>query len=311
MKNNFIRPLRGKRGLEFSFTWLFALIAGAIILFLAIYGAVRFGGTLRIQSDTEIAKQITILTDPLQAGFAEGSFAKIKFQQDTRVINNCIPGGFGRNEISVQTHSRVGDEWQESGGAVATSNKYIFSSLDEGKDYYVFSKQFKFPYKIADLIFLSSKDYCFVEPPSFIEDEIIGLGIDNIEINSLENCSVGSVRVCFASGDCEIVVYENYVDRNGERLPYVEGLMYGAIFSSPEVYECNVERILYRGKIIADVLSKKSDLMNARGANTNLKPDLIALSQFLEDADMFDIVSLDGFVKELDGKNNREGLGLW
>jgi len=65
-----------KRG-QFNFVWLFAIIAGGAILVLAIYGATKAGDSQRFQTDTEIAKELAILTDPLQVGFAEGSFGKI------------------------------------------------------------------------------------------------------------------------------------------------------------------------------------------------------------------------------------------
>jgi len=310
-EQSFLKPLKiGKKGFEFSFTWIFAIIAGVAILLLAIYGAVKFSGVLRYQTDTEIAKEITILTDPLQAGFAEGSFAKIEFQKDTRINNNCYADEFGRNGISVSSRSRVGEEWLDAGAEVSVYNKYIFSSQEEGEEYYVFSKPFKLPYKIADLIFLSSKDYCFVDVPGFVEDEVGGLGVKNINVEG--NCSDDSIIVCFGSGsNCDIFVYENYVEKDGEQLPYVGSLMYGAIFADKGVYRCNVERLLYRGKRIADVLTQKAELMNIRGTNTDLLPDLMLLSSIMGNATASDLIAINGFVEDIDRKNDREGLGLW
>ena len=131
---------------QFNFVWLFAIVAGGAILFLAIYGALQFGDTLRYGSDTKAAKSIAILTDPLQAGFAEGSFGKILFRQEARVNNICFDGEFGKNDISVSQRSDVGAEWNLAGGATSVYNKYIFSSeKSSGFDYYVFSKPFNFP----------------------------------------------------------------------------------------------------------------------------------------------------------------------
>jgi hypothetical protein len=60
---------------------------------------------------------------------------------------------------------------------------FLFSKeQNSGLDYYVFSKPFEFPYKIADLVFLTSENYCFLNAPEEIADEILGLRIENIEI---------------------------------------------------------------------------------------------------------------------------------
>ena len=58
-----------RRG-QFNFVWIFAIFAGGAILALAIYGAVQTGDMMRFGSDTEAGKSISILTDPMQAGFA-------------------------------------------------------------------------------------------------------------------------------------------------------------------------------------------------------------------------------------------------
>ncbi len=182
MLKNFWRRQMKSRG-QFNFVWLFAIIAGAAILVLAIFGAMKSGETYRYQSDTEIAKSLSVITDPLQAGFAEGSFGKISFRQETRINNICFDGGFGKNDISVSTRSDIGEEWNLPGGATSIYNKYFFSSeKSSGLEYYVFSKPFNFPYKISDLIFMNSDNYCFLNAPEEIADEIIGMSIDNIEV---------------------------------------------------------------------------------------------------------------------------------
>ncbi len=308
-----------KRG-QFNFVWLFAIVAGGAILFLAIYGALRFGDTMRFQSDSEVAKSIAIITDPLQAGFAEGSFGKILFQQETRVNNVCFDGEFGKNDISVATWSGIGEEWNLPGGATSIHNKYIFSSdIASGLDYYVFSKSFDFPYEVSDLIFLTPDDYCFVNMP----DGFLGLSVPNIEV---DNCSVAdAVRVCFGSGDnCDVMVYgsclsgcdsvydEGVVVKNGIDMRYVGNLLYGAIFSDKGIYDCNVRRLLYRAGKIAEEFVGKADLMDARNCNTNLKPDLIVWGAMVGNASINDLASLRTMANVIDRKNKGEKLcGMW
>lgn len=311
-----------KKG-QFNFVWLFAIIVGGAILFLAVYGAVKTGDSARFQSDTEIAKSISVITDPLQAGFSEGSFGRISFRQETRINNVCFSGEFGKNDISVATRSDVGEEWSMPGGATSIHNKYIFSSTkNSGKDYYVFSKPFKFPYKVADLIFLIPDNYCFLNAPDEIADEILGLNVPNVEI---ENCTLANaLNVCFGNGnDCDVIVYgvcrsgcdsvydEGTVVKGSDDMKYVGNLMYAAIFSDKLIYDCNVERLMYRAGKIAEEFAEKADLMDARNCNTNMKPDLVVWNGLVINASASNLMSLRTMANNIENKNNRELCGIW
>jgi hypothetical protein len=316
---------RLKKG-QFDFEWIFAIIAGAAILILAVYGAVKIGNTMRYQTDTEVGKQISILTDPLQAGFASGSFGKISFSQETRINNICFDGGFGRNAISTSTKSNVGEKWQIQGAETSITNKYIFSSnlqnssLSQGKDFYVFSKPFLFPYKVADLTFLLSKNYCFTETPKEIGDEIKAFGIPLIKI---ENCSAEDIEVCFGSNNCDVNVHgtcntncnsvydEGYVEKGSSRLYFVGSLVYGAIFSDRDTYNCDVKRLLYRSGRIAEILSEKANLMNSGECNTNLGADLSYFSGFALNASSSDLIGLNQVAKDIQKREEVEVCGIW
>ena len=321
-----------KRG-QFNFVWIFAILAGGTILALAIFGAVQTGDTLRYGSDTAAAKSISILTDPMEAGFAEASFGKIIFGQETRLTNICLDDGrFGRNDISVASRSGIGEEWNLAGGASSVHNKYIFSEEEnEGFDYYVFSKPFEFPYEVSDLIFLTSERYCFLNAPDEVVDEISDLGVENIvfsprdDSGEPDNCSSTDEMVCFGSntGNCDSVVYgscsgncdsiydEGFVSKASGELRYVGSLMWGAIFSDEAVYECNVGRLMYRIESIAKILSEKANLMDARNCGTNLKGDLIVWDAMVENATSEDLISLKVFADDLGRKNDRELCKLW
>ncbi len=310
-----------KRG-QFSFVWIFAILAGGAILALAIWGAVRTGDTLRYSSDTTSAKSISILTDPMQAGFADGAFGKIVFQRETKLNNICFAGGFGKDGLSIATKSDVGKKWNLPGGVISVHNKYIFSKEQNiGKEYYVFSKPFNFPYKVSDLIFLMSGKYCFINTPSSIHDEISGLGVKNIVFG---NCSSDDERVCFGGGaDCDTIVYgscsgdcnsiydEGVVSKKNGDMKYVGNLMWAAIFSDKDVYDCNVKRLLFRTKKIAEIYSQKANLMNARNCGTNLGGDLALWTAMTSNATSADLVSLKTVSTELQKKNDGELCGLW
>ena len=314
--------MRFEKG-QFNFVWMFAIFAGGAILVLAIFGAMKAGDTVRFQSDTEAAKSISILTDPLQAGFADSSFGIISFNQETRINNICFSEEFGKNDISVSMQSNVGEKWNLAGGATSIHNKYIFSSeKNSGEDYYVLSKSFNFPYKVSDLIFLTSENYCFLNTPDEIGDEITGLNIPNIEINDCE--VTNAVNVCFGDGNnCDIKIFGycnsecdsiydiGIVAKSSGDMEYVGNLMYAAIFSDKLIYDCNVERLMYRTGKIAEELVSKTDLMDARNCNTNLKPDLIRWNSLTINADASELMSLRLDANNLERKNNRELCGLW
>jgi len=314
--------MRERKG-QFNFAWMFAIIIGGTILFLAIFGAMKVGDTARFQSDTEIAKSIAIITDPLQASFAEGSFGKIPFKQETRINNKCLDVGFGQNDISVATQSDIGQEWNLAAGATSIHNKYLFSSKrNSGTDYYVFSKPFKFPYKVADLTFFISENYCFLNAPDKVIDEVEGLKIESIEIDdcTLEN----SIKVCFGPGggcditvsgscgsNCDSVYDVGTVITSSGDMRYVGSLMYAAIFSDKSVYDCNVKRLMYRNAKIAEVLIEKSDLMDARGCNTNLKGELTVWHGQTINATSDDLAGLRATSNSMNSKNSGESCGMW
>jgi len=318
---------RGNKKAQFNFAWLFAVLVGGAILFLAIFGAMKTGDTSRFQSDSQIAKSISVLTDPLQAGFSEGSYGSIHFKEETRINNYCYSTEFGKNDISVSTRSDIGQEWNEAGAATSIYNKYIFSpEKSSGKDYYVLSKPFELPYKISDLIFLISENYCFMDAPEEIYNELLAFNIPLIEvINETQECTLSNtIRVCFSSerDDCDISVINTcslnecdsvydtgIVEKSGDDdLNYVGNLVFAAIFSDETNYDCNVQRLLYRAEKIADQLTEKIDIMTSRGCSSSLKPGLIDWSNELSNTQTEDIDSLYSHAVTLEDKNDREDL---
>ena len=303
-----------KKSGQFNFGWLFAIIVGGAILFFAIYGAMKTGDTQRYQSDTQVARSISILTDPLQAGFSQGSYGSIHFREITRINNLCYDNGFGRNDLSVSTRSDIGQEWNMPGSEASVHNKYIFSPENiQGKDFYVFSKPLELPYKIADLVFLISDNYCFTEAPEDIVSELSAFNIPNIQIN---NCTLpNQTKVCFVyKTGCDILVNTNdgKIIKKQEEL-YFQGraLMYAGIFSDKRNYICNTKRLLYRGQTIAEELIKKSDIMSSRGCQSSLKQDLVSWKLTLNNTSPDNLADLHNQLVEIENKNEKEQCSLW
>ena len=51
-------------------------------------------------------------------------------------------------------------------------------------------------------------------------------------------------------------------------------LVYGAIFAEPELYECQVKRLLKRDAEIAQLYASKAEFLSVRGCSSNLAGDL-------------------------------------
>ena len=311
---------------DFGFVWIFSIIAGTSILLLSIYGATQIGETQRIETDASIAKKLTVLTDPLEAGFASAVYGTIEFQQETRIQNLCNPIGFGDNHVSASSESGVGKRFLEFSPGTTIKEKYLFGyEEDSGKTFYVFSKPFNFPYKVADFLIMLSddRDYCFIDAPNYVEKEMEQL---DIPVVFLEDCEdkADFLKVCFGiSSNCDIVVegdcdscrdvYETGSVRleDGSIVKYAGSLLYAAIFSEDVNYDCNVRRLLYRGGVVAQILARKASLMNARGCSTNLEPVLYGWSSELGNATVDEVVELYSSALEIEEASQWEVCNVW
>ncbi len=282
---------RDKRGIAMPFNWLFAIIVGVIILFIAIYATAKIIMGSEYQIYTETAAKLDILLDPIRPGLASGKSEQINFKKETRTYYTCSDlGTFGKQTIAF-SEKTFGD-YQEKGGEI-NSIKYIFAEeMIEGKNLYLFSMPFEMPFKVDDLIFISGNEYCFYQAPNEIKEEIQNLNLKNIhftESSGDKNCT--GTKVCFGS-KCEISVYglcedftcgSNYdygkVFKNNKISYYDDSLLYATIVSSPEIYECNVKRLMKKLSELADVYTKKIDIIEMKDCGSIIEPDLLIMMQ--------------------------------
>ncbi|MBC8495838.1 hypothetical protein H8D36_06800 [archaeon] len=305
---------------DFDFVWLFAILAGAAILMLAIYGATKGADTLRYQQETQQARSLSVVLGPLQAGFSDSKTNAISFKQDTRITNFCSEEGFGTNKLSTATKSNIGDKWSSQGGETTVKNQYIFSSFQEGKKFEILSRPFNYPFKVGDLLFISAEKYCLPQIPNDLKNEIKGLGLSNWQT---ENCTQDIPTICFGSTNCDINVIgtctsdcktkydEGYVQKDGDRFYYVGSLMYGAIFAEKELYDCNVNRLIYKTKQISEILADEAKLMDSRGCPTSMQPELTFWAKTLNTTVPDSIVENNGIAKSIEKKQSLQGCQLW
>ena len=280
-----------KKGIEFGFSWIFAIIAGAVILFSAIYITTKLIGTERRVSDTLVAAELDNLLHPIETNLEDSKYVTIRFVDETRVFNDCSTiGVFGKQQISTASKLGIGDEWGVQSVRKTSFNKYVFSrEVEEGKEMHAIVKPFEMPFKIADLSILYGEEYCFVNPPSSIEDEIgdlSGNGAQNVGVNissSLSDCPQNVETVCFNIIGCDINVntlgsntnIQGSVSKSGETVYYYgDSLLLAAIFSEPEIYECQISRLMKRAGELGAVYSRKAVYLEGSGCSNNLVQDL-------------------------------------
>jgi hypothetical protein len=281
--------MKSKKAIAMSFNWIFAIIVGGIILVLAIYAVSNLIDTGEDVIYTETAAKIITLLDPAETGLASGKSSEINFKKETRTFYTCDELSnrpFGEQTISF-TEKSFGDEFGNIGSDVSVKNKYVFAEdAIEGQNLYLFSKPFFMGFKVADLIMISSENYCFINAPNEIKSEILELTIKNIQIGDFDNCT--GINVCFdINGDCDIEVSgkclgyqceseydEGIVLKSGRPMFYSESLLYAAIFSSPGIYECNVKRLMNKFNELALVYINKANIIQNKDCNSNLEPDL-------------------------------------
>jgi len=277
--------------LQMSFTWLFAILVGGFILFLAIYAVITVKPTEELVQDVKLGKEISFLLNPLETGFETSKTTYLELPVETRIYNKCYSedGVFGAQVIQVSQRSY--GEFTDPSFEIEVLNKYLFSGkIIEGKTFNIFVKPFEFPFKVADLIYIipESEEYCFKDAPTEISEEIERLNQVYLSIEGDEGCSEKSKKVCFESSNCDInVLYDNgVVEKDGEQV-YFDGdaLMYAAIFSNltknyndagdevgKSIYECQLKRLMQRTEQLARLYSGKASFIaqTAGCSNTNL-----------------------------------------
>ncbi len=303
--------------LQISFAWLFAIIVGAVILFIAIFFSSKLIKTEQEEISLKTGKEFGILLNPLETGFESLKSNSIIMPIESRIYNKCnLDGVFGRQRIQI-SQKNFG-KWTETDLDVGFSNKYLFSeNVVEGKKYFLFSKPLNFPFKVTDLIIVTSseKKYCFQNAPEEIANEISRINQENLYV---ENCSKrnANVVICFeGESGCNINVdYEDGIVKKGSDTIYFEGdaLMYAAIFSDKNIYECQLKRIMKRIKTLSTIYIDKANFVSMIGCNTNLNSDLLVLINLADNLkSSSELNSIKLIADDIDEKNKEAICKLW
>jgi len=310
--------IKNKKGFQVSFAWLFAIIVGAFILFLAIYGVIKILNTGGEITSVKAGAELGVLLDPLETGFEAERTVLLKMPVETRIYNKYNTyGNFGKQIIQVS--QKNWGKWSQTNVDVSFQNKYIFSeSVVEGKNFLIFSKPFEFPFKVANVIYLisSEKNYCFINAPEEIEEELLDLDQNNLLV---ENCLAKSLRVCFDAGigpdfqECDISVDtgRREVEKENQTMFFeTDALMYAAIFSDKSVYESQVKRLMKRTNELLLLYDDKAVLLSAQGCPLDV--GLLVLRNVVNNVQTSeDLVNAANAADDVERENDYAECKLW
>lgn len=251
-----------------EFVWIFSLIIGAMILFLAIYTASRVMRTGTYASTAEATRTL----DTILNSFASmGSIASLTLSKDISMPYNYdikieCSKGFEKMSMRLAEKGKPRD-WTQP---YSINNKYIFSNTTmHGKLFSAFSKPFKMPWRIDDMIYFISSDYCFIDAPESIESEMNLLNLSHvISVESSSQCG-DAIRVCFedhapcSSKDVKVNYNDYSVEKNGVFSSFIEDAsLYAAVFSDKQSYDCNMKRLMERAVVQADILIESANRLS-------------------------------------------------
>ena len=299
-----------KRG-AIDFTTLLAIIVGGAILILAIYGAIKYGNTHSYQSNSAAAKELENLLNPLQAGFADCKKGELNFNTRVSIRNTCNNYSFGESKLSLKSFG----EDEIYGVSVCSSSNYVFSKSEfNTKKLYTYSCNFNFPYKVADYVVLipDSIDYCFEKSSEDVKALLEPFDYPTIYTENCADDFENFVQVG-DGGTIEIVVLEDdlgygYILKGEDKIYFVKDTLIPAIFSDVSIYNCVLERLLYRDSILADLYSEKGYLMNLRGCSNGMSSNLQSWKNQLVSSNLG---TLFDFSMELDKLNDGASCRIW
>jgi len=294
-----IRNKDDKKALEMSFEWIFAMIIGGIILFIAIYAVVNLMSTGQKASAAQTADELVGYLSTYETGQGTGINDQIHFSSQSRLLfEECVPTDnkpFGSQSFAFS--EKMFGKYGTPGTPIPVYSKYIFANESvEGKDFFIVSIPYFMGYKVSDLILIYSQKYCFISAPQEIQDNIEDLRLKNINFSDDINCS--GVKVCFNNNnrDCNIKVsgscpgcqseYETGTvekfDDNGKLLStnyYSGNLLYAGIFSSDTIYECNIKRLMAKFSELGKIYLDKIKIMKTKGCSSNIQLVLASAAQ--------------------------------
>jgi hypothetical protein len=268
-----------KKG-QSEFVWIFSLIIGAMILFLAIFSASKLFKTGTYLTETEIVRNFDIILNPFSS---MGSIASLTLSKEIELpyeaeMNITCSGDAEKISLRTIEKGKKGD-WTSP---YTIKNKYIFSEkILQGKKFDTFSKPFKLPWRVDDMIYITSNNYCFLNTPTDIYKELMSVNASRIKpASNAQQCGT-AIRVCFddfayctRAHDINVSTSSKTVKKAGLVLFFLDDAsMYAAILSDYDIYSCNMKRLMNRTANQAGIILSEANLISAC-TNANFRTSL-------------------------------------
>ncbi len=325
-----------KRGMEIPFSWLFAIIAGAFIILIAVAATVRIINNGQQTVESESAQQLGNMLNPIVTGLSSAYATHIDLTKETRVYDYCYETSdkspvFGRQAIAMAEQSGfLNRDWTAVSMNISRYNKFVFSeNMEQGKKLYLFAEPFYAGFKVDDIITMNAGKYCFTRAPQNVEDSLKMLKVGNINFTAnADLCKNDEIIVCFGArsggtkcnisvvGDCnddscsqEMGSFERgYVEKEGQSLPYYGSLIYAAISSSPEIYTCNLKRLAAKTSELAGIYKDKIEIMKIKGCSSVISgflDQIIASSQKITQGNLAGLYEIRVSSLQMDAENEK------
>jgi hypothetical protein len=249
-----------------EYAWIFSLVVGAMILFLAIYAASKLFTTSKYLAESEILRSFDNILNPFSS---LGSIATLALSKEIKMPYELEMNFSCDSSKEIQTlairiiEKRDIGEWTKP---YTIKNKYVFSEKNlRGKTIWTFSKAFILPWRVDDMIYIISNDYCFIDAniPRNVMNELEMINSSSIRVLPEDSCE-NAITVCF-TGDCNISIDYNSksLTKPGQSQTYFldDASMYAAIFSHKDIYDCNMKRLLSRASIQSTILMNEANVL--------------------------------------------------
>lgn len=234
-----------KRGQGIQFNWIFVMISGALFLIFFAFFGVKY---VELEQSKESAKVVRAL-DSAISGSKSLSQYKIFGEElpDFNIYYDC-------ENLFVND-----DQWIEL-------NNIIFVEERLKNPISLWSKEYKKPYLIDNVVFMWDPDLRFYFDSEINTDFIEGLP-DEIKITNNENNA--DVLVYFGSANSNL--NKKVIAFNGNLISFVNEnknfeyngdniFVYGAMFSDYTVFECSKKYLDERRETMKEIYIKKTEL---------------------------------------------------
>jgi len=313
-------PKNKKAFLDISFSLIFTFIIGGMIIFGAIYGLNRYSGTQEKIRSATVGEELKNIITSFESVSDEAKTGSAEFPKETKIISKCENiGEFGDHSFRIT--EELNNRMSENDQKIKSKSNYVFSKGElQGKKFNLFAKSFNFPYEVTTVVYLTEANdkYCFFDAPRDIEKELRALNQDNIILRKCDDDeNKNATKICFNSrNECDVNVDRSQdksgiVKKNEKEYAFSNDvLMYAAIFSDSNNYECGVTRLIKRTKLLSNLYMEKSSLLKNRCENdiiSSLGSFNSVLDNYKESKDIFSVLNA-----EIDVERKNEGMcKLW